>query len=276
MKLNRKYRIIIEDEATLEKKFNVSAKTHVFLIGALALFISSAVVAVFFLAFSPLRNLLPGYLNKTEREATEEQHLRLDSLLRIYEVNEMYLSGILNALEPTLPDSSILTSNGTEFLPIDSLPSISKEEKEFIETIRERDKYNIAVASQADAETLMFGNINRYAVISEKSKDLYQAEVIIPLGSQVEAVAEGKVISIASSPKTAGGYEVIIQHPKGFLSKSSRLANLLVSAGERVAQGQIIGSTSSKSGRKSETVMFELWHDGNPLKPARYLRGNKE
>lgn len=232
---------------------------------------------VFILASTPMKNYLPGYLKEDERTATEEQHIRLDSLVRVYEVNEAYITGILNALNP--PENIEPVNRGErKYSPLssDSLIPPSDVEKNFMERIRERDKYNISYASPAAAQTMMFGSVNNAAIITEESKDKYQTEIILPHGAPVSTIAEGKVISVASSPKTSGGYEVIIQHPKGFLSKSSRLSNLMVRPGDRVTAGQIIAGGTSTAGVKDNHIIFELWHDGDPLIPSRYLNGGNQ
>lgn len=272
MNLNKKYRITLEDESSLEKRVDISAKTSWIILGLSGIAVLAGVIGMLILASTPMKNYLPGYLKDSERSATEEQHLRLDSLVKVYEINEAYISSILNALNPSEKDN-LRTRMDRKPVPLslDSLISASEEEKKFMENIRERDKYNISYTSPAAAETMMFGNVNKAAVISESTKNKYQAEIILPTGSPISTIAEGKVISIASSPKASGGYEVIIQHPKGFLSKSSRLSNLLIQPGDRVAAGQIIAGGTSSSGQKNNHIIFELWHDGDPLIPSRYL-----
>lgn len=273
MFLKKKYRLTLEDESSLEKKVNFSARFPVFLLILIVCVIIAGAFGVFVLASTPLKNHLPGYLKESERTATEAQHLRLDSLAYIYEANEAYINSILNALNPPEPTKNRQMESQPTPLSLDSLIPPSEEERLFMEQIRERDKYNIAYTSPAAAQTMMFGSVNKAAVVSEDSKDKYQAEIILPIGGTVSTVAEGKVISVATSPKASGGYEVIIQHPKGFLSKSSRLTNLLVRPGDRVAPGQIIASSTSKAGMKANHMVFELWHDGDPLIPSQYLNG---
>lgn len=222
-----------------------------------------------------MKNYLPGYLKESERTATEEQHLRLDSLAHVYEVNEAYITGILNALNPSEESQKVMMDRKPTPLSLDSLLPPSEEERQFMENIRERDRYNINYASPAAAQNMMFGSVNQSAVISEASKDKYQAEIILPVGAPVATIAEGKVISIASSPKQSGGYEVIIQHSKGFLSKTSHLSNLIVRPGDRIAAGQIIANGTSRPGVKGNHIVFELWHDGDPLIPSQYLKGGQ-
>lgn len=271
MRLNKKYRLIIEDQSSLEKRVNINTRFIMWMFILFVFVVLTGALGVFILASTPLKNVLPGYLKESERTATEEQHIRLDSLVHVYEVNEAYISSILYALNPS--DTVVRERNNSKPTPLmlDSLMEASEEEKNFLEFIRERDKFNITNTSTAAAQSVLFGLVNRAAVISEETKDKYQAVILLPIGATVNSIAEGKVISVASSPKAAGGYEVIIQHPNGFLSKSSRLSNLMVRPGERVAAGQIIAAGTANSGIKSNQMVLELWHDGDPLIPSRYI-----
>lgn len=271
MNLKKKYHLTIEDESSLEKKINFSARITWFIIGMVVIVFLAGICGTFIFVSSPMKKFLPGYLKDSERTATEEQHLRLDSLVHVYEINEAYVNGILNALNPSEETPNHRIRQRHSPLSVDSLLPASEEERQFMENIREREKYNIAYASPAAARNMLFGTVGKSAVISEDSKGKYQAEIILPIGSPVTAIAEGKVISVASSPKASGGYEIIIQHSKGFLSKSSRLSDLLVRPGDRVAAGQIIATSSSRQGAKANHMTIELWHDGDPLIPSRYL-----
>lgn len=275
MGFNHRYKVIIEDETTLERKVNLSGK-FVTLLSLLCAFILIIVCAgIFFLAVTPMKTVLPGYLKESERAATEEQHLRLDSLLQVYEANQYYIDNLFNVLSPSDPDTTIFVTPSTSTpLSTDSLLPQSQEERNFMESIRERDKYTIHVVNPY-AESLMFESLNPNAVISEDTRNSYVADIILPYGAPVSAVAEGKVISISTSPKTGGGFEVIIQHPNGFLSKSSRLGPLLISDGDRVTAGQIIAEPSRFKSARGNLVSLELWHDGNKLIPARYIKGGE-
>lgn len=276
LRFNKKYRITLEDQSSLEKKVNLSVSFPWLILIIIGIVAIAGAFGIFILASTPMKNYLPGYLKEDERTATEEQHLRLDSLVHVYEVNEAYINGILNALNPQEEESRKLRNDKKSSpLSIDSLLPASEVERQFVENIRERDRYNITYASPAAAQTMMFGSVNKNAVISQDSKSKYQAEIILPEGAPVTTIAEGKVISVASSPRVSGAFEVIIQHPKGFLSKTGRITNLVVKPGDRVAAGQIIATGTDKAGIKNNHIIFELWHDGDPLIPSQYLNGGE-
>lgn len=272
MSINKKYRLTIEDEASLQKKVDVSTRVSVIFGVIIGVLILGCAIGMLVMAYSPLKKQLPGYLKESERTATEEQHLRLDSLTREYEINEAYITSILNALDPPETMQRDTMRSHAVALTLDSLMPTSEEERSFMEEIRERDKYNVTYTSSAAAETMMFGSVNSSGIVTEQTKDQRQAEIIIPEGEPITTIAEGKVISVASSPKYSGAYEVIIQHPKGFLSKTGRLSNLIVRPGDHVTNGQVIATATTKNGMKGNHVSLELWHDGDPLVPSRYIR----
>lgn len=274
LSLKKKYRITVEDESSLEKKVDFKTTFPFLLFFLFIIIVLIGGLSVFLLTATPMKRFLPGYLKESERTATEQQHLRLDSLIHVYEVNEAYVNNIMNALNPTVDTTKNSIDRTPTPLSPDSLMPISKEEQNFMEEIRERDKYNIGYIPPTSS-TLIFGSVNRDGIVTENSKNDFKADIVIPAGSSVTSVAEGKVISLASSPRNSGGYEVIIQHPDGYLSKTGRLTNLVVKSGDRVMAGQIIALSTTKSGTKSDHVSFELWHDGDPLIPSKYLNGGK-
>ena len=273
MNFHQRYKISVENESTLENKARASLPLYSWVLIGITITITAIIIGALCIILTPLKTYLPGYLKDSERADTEEQHLRLDSLLHVYEINESYISNIFNALNPVLPDTN-LSEKGyiASLFSSDSILDTSNEEKLFLEAIRERDKFNISAASPADAETIMFGSVNDMGVISDETKNSFIADIYIPLRGDICAVAEGKVISIASS-SPPGSYEIIIQHPRGFLSKTGRLDHPYVKPGENVIPGQIIAPSNSHNGRNSSRVSFELWHDGDRLIPSRYLNG---
>lgn len=275
MKARKKYTLTLEDESRLEKIVRISASPKKYFLAGAAAVVFLMLAGSFIVAFTPLRNILPGYLKESERAATEESHMRLDSLQQAYENNVAYLANIMEVINPShAGKDSIRKENISEIdIPLspDSLLPTSIEERKFITMMREREKYNISVIAPLAAESMMFTPINEESIISEKTKTSAKAEVILSKGATVGAIADGRVISISQSVKEGGGTAVIIQHPKGFLSRCSRLGTVLIEPGDFVTGGQIIALSSSGNARKNEIITIEMWHNGNQLVPYDYL-----
>ena len=108
MKPQTKYKITIEDESHLTE---VTSRrfTLVGLCAAMGVvLLLSLILAGLIISSTPLRTLLPGYLKESERSATEEGLMRLDSLMEVYEKNQAYIDNILRVTdtERTSSDST--------------------------------------------------------------------------------------------------------------------------------------------------------------------------
>lgn len=271
MKTRCRYKVSVEDESRLETLAEFSASPAKWFAAGAGILLAAMILGALVLSFTPARNLLPGYLKESERTANQMQLLRLDSLRMAYETNSAFLVNIMNVLNPVASDrqdSSISTS--TVPLTPDSLLPTSQVEQNFVAMMKEREKYNISVIAPLAAESLLFYPVCDNAVVSEDSRQSQRAEFILAKGTPVSAVADGTVIAVSQSLRD-GGASIIIQHPKGFLSRVARLGTVLVAAGDQVAGGQIIALTNRGNGRKGEIVSLEMWHNGDPLVPFDYI-----
>ena len=269
MKLRTRFKLTVEDESTLENRLTVSASVLKWVLVGVAGMLLAMACGAFLLLVSPAKRHLPGYLKESERAASEMQHLRLDSLHNAFLNNERYIDNVMEILEgrPISPDTAArIPSSGS-----DSLLPPSVEERRFVSLIRDREKYNVSVIAPLTAESMMFNPINDESVISKASKGKRKAEIILAKGSTVAAIADGRVISVSQSVREGGGSAVIIQHPKGFLSRCSRLGSVLVEVGDEVSGGQIIAVQNTTNALKEEIVSVELWHNGTPLSPSDYI-----
>ena len=128
-----KRRLIILNEDTFEETFSLKLTLmNVFVVlGSGAIFI--IFVTTFIIAFTPLREFIPGYSSsKLKRDATELA-LKSDSLTRALEQNELYLKSLKKVLTGELEfakfnKDSILSS--VEEAPVERNLSASKEELE--------------------------------------------------------------------------------------------------------------------------------------------------
>ena len=131
--LFNKRRLIILNEDTFEETFSLKLTLmNVFVVVSLsAIFI--IFVTTFIIAFTPLREFIPGYSSsKLKRDATELA-LKSDSLTQALEHNEAYIKSLKKVLTGELEfakfnKDSILSSIEKE--PVEGNLSASKEELE--------------------------------------------------------------------------------------------------------------------------------------------------
>jgi hypothetical protein len=136
-----KRRLIILNEDTFEETFSLKLTLmNVFVVlGSGAIFI--IFVTTFIIAFTPLREFIPGYSSsKLKRDATELA-LKSDSLTRVLEYNEAYINSLKKVLTGEL-----------EFAKFNKDSILSSVEKEPSETNLEASKKELELRKRVAKE----------------------------------------------------------------------------------------------------------------------------
>lgn len=271
MKPPSRFRLIIEDEGRLENVIVVSASALKWFVAVAGILCLLMVIGALIAFLTPARQYLPGYMKESERTATVMQLMRLDSLRMAYETNAAFIDNLRSVLHPSPQDNNALqTASFSGLLSADSVLPSSPEEIRFATLMKEREKYNVSVVAPLAAESMMFNPVNDVSVVSTATHSEKKAEIILTAGSTVAAIADGTVIAVSQSIRD-GGTAVIIQHPKGFLSRLSRLGHVLVEPGDIVTGGQIIALSNNGNARKGELITLEMWFNGDQLIPYEYI-----
>lgn len=276
MKRHPKYRIRIEDESRLEDLADITLSPLSLWTGAIAALVVLIMISGAIVMVTPIRTLLPGYMKQSERSATEDNILRLDSIFGAYAQNQDYLDNILKAFDtdrtPTA-DSLVMTANLREMSP-DSLLPPSPLERKFVNAMEERERFNISVLAPLAADGMMFSPLSDSGIFSASSRTEEKANVILPPDESVKSVADGSILASYYSA-AEGGYVVIIQHAKGFVTRIARLGSPMVSAGDAVFAGQMLALGPNPDGKGRRYIEVMMWHNGLPLIPYDYI-GNPE
>lgn len=278
MKGKQVYRITIENESRLEKRGSLRLTAPVIAALTISMTALFLLIAGFIIYLTPLRHLLPGYMREGERGATEESFLRLDSLNQAYERNELFLRNIREVLNTDRKpaDSTNVSAPARRMANSDSLAEMSGPERKFLNYMRERERYSISIAAPLAAEGMIFNDVSPGNVVTEESRKSETAHIILPRGTPVASIADGTVIDLYPNLRDGGGYTMVIQHAKGFLSSYSRLTSPTVTSGTRVDAGETIALQTTGNGLRSSEIILRMWHDGTPLVPNEYLPSSSD
>ena len=142
-KLFNKLRLIILNEDTFEETFSLKLTLmNVFVVATLGA-ILIIFVTTFIIAFTPLRELIPGYSSSKLKIDAMELALKSDSLSKALKKNEAYIQSIKKVLTGELEyakfnKDSILSAADEVSDPADL--SASKQELELREQVVKEDK----------------------------------------------------------------------------------------------------------------------------------------
>lgn len=271
MKRDRKYRVVISDESHLCTVSDFSVSPGAALLWTLAFLAVVFILAGALIMLTPLRQLLPGYLDNTQRVATEENLMRLDSLQNAYRTNQAYIDNFLRVMDTERQSrDSATAASRTLRMAADSLLPAGERERRFVSSMEERERYNVSVLAPLAAEGVIFSRPCEDGIFASDSKMSETAVVITPPDSPVCAVADGTAVSVHYSP-SAHGYELILQHQRGFLSFYTGTGSPLVAPGDAVVSGQAVASAPAPDRHGTRSFRLRLWHNGLPVVPYEYL-----
>lgn len=96
-------------------------------------------------------------------------------------------------------------------------------------------------------------------------------DVSAPEGSPVKAVLDGTIIF--KDWNETDGWSVVVQHSGGAISIYKHNDSILKNPAEKVSAGTVIAilGNSSLDAAKGPHLHFELWHNGMPEDPSRFI-----
>jgi len=274
-KLRNKYRLIIYNDDTFEEVwFMRLSRGNLFAVTSL-LFI--AIVAGLFtlIAYTGIRELIPGYPDGYMRRAIITNAIRLDSLENELRIRDQYFRSINALIAGEEPDNMIaLLDTTTEVGDIHF--STSMEDSILRMQIEEEEQYNLLVMGQDDFPSGLPG-IHFFAPLKgmvtnsfNSSENHFGTDVVAGLNEVVKATLDGTVILAAWTVET--GYVLQIQHNNNLISVYKHNAELLKKVGNVVKAGDaiaIIGNSGELT--TGPHLHFEIWHKGTPVDPELFI-----
>ncbi|WP_348034158.1 M23 family metallopeptidase [Flavobacterium sp.] len=269
-----KNRLVILNEDTFEEIFSLRLTLmNVFVVATIgALFI--IFVTTYIIAFTPLREYIPGYASTQLKKDATELALKSDSLNHALKKNDAYIQSIKKVLTGDLEyakfnKDSILASASEAVSEDDLKPS--NADLKFREEVDREDKYNLFEKAKPKVTAVLFPPVK--GMITEKfnPKDKhYAVDIALAKNTPIKSILSGRVIFADWTPNT--GNVVIIRHNNGFISVYKHAASVTVSQGDVVRTGEVIALAGS-TGQESTGVHlhFELWKDGYPIDPSIFI-----
>lgn len=273
-KLLHKYRLVILNEDTFEERLSFKlTKLNVFVAVSLSIIVLIA-GTTFLIAFTGLREYIPGYSSANLKKQATELAYKTDSLQTALMLNNQYYESIRKVLtgdlEPTILNrDSLVRSNQMDTSLFDL--SSSRADSLLREKVAQEDEYNVLETAGTQMEFALFPPVK--GTISEKynlKSRHYAVDVVVAKNAPVKAAADGRVIF--SEWSAATGHVIIIEHNYGLLTVYKHNSSLTKEQGDFVRSGEVIALAGS-SGELSTGphLHFELWKDGNPVNPSDYI-----
>lgn len=273
-KLLHKYRLVILNEDTFEERVSFKlTRLNVFVAVTLTVILLIA-GTTFLIAFTGLREYIPGYSSAAlKREATDLAY-KTDSLQTVLVLNNQYYESIRRVLTGDLEPSalnrdSLERSYQADPSSFDLNPS--KADSLLRQEVAQEDRFNVFETAGSAGEFSLFPPVQGPITEGYDLKNRhYAVDVVVARNAPVKAAADGRVIFAEWSAAT--GYVIMVKHDYGLISVYKHNSSLTKEQGDLVKAGEVIAAGGS-SGELSTGphLHFELWKEGNPVNPTDYI-----
>ena len=268
------YRLIIYNDSTIQTVWSIKlTPIKVLTIGGLIAIVLILLTTII-IAYTPLRENIPGYPSARVRQQIILNYMLVDSLENEITTRDTYLEKIKTLFQGEVPEDespvihSALKPHEGKFK---NLNADSIFEDKLLE-----EKQNLSIANPPKRLSSI-SSIHFYTPLRGLITNKYNAktehlavDIVGSLNARIANVLDGTVIFAGWTMDT--GYSIYIQHENNIISAYKHNAEVLKTVGEKVKAGEVI-AIMGNSGELTigPHLHFELWHNGIAIDPEMYI-----
>lgn len=279
--LRNKFKFIVFNEDTLDEEFSfrLSLLTIFFILGGLS--ILSVLFTSYIIAFTPLKQYIPGYTDAAYQKKVYELQLRSDSISKALQAYEKYYKDLKMVLNGDIPKNEPRPAalDEKQIKKYQNIKDVRSKDDSLMRLDYENTtKYNLFTSykttgnASSPAQRLTFFSPLKGIVTNEfnAQKKHYGVDVVANKNEVIKSIQNGTVIFADWTVKT--GNVIAIQHAGNIISVYKHNSVLLKREGNVVKAGESIAVVGNSGELTSGPHMhMELWINGSPVNPKDYI-----
>ncbi|MDD3744553.1 MAG: M23 family metallopeptidase, partial [Lentimicrobiaceae bacterium] len=269
-KLRNKYRLVILNEDSFEEKlsFKLSRLNVFVIIGMLTIVL--IFFTIYLIAFTGLREYIPGYSDASVHRSLYELQLKADSVETALKSRNLYIENMKKILSGDVPDDVNLgeqqrdTINHAQYKGINIVRS--PEDSMLRQQYEQENQYLLSNQVETGKQSaISLNKINFFTPIKgtvtnhfDASQQHFGVDLVAARNEAVKAAYDGVVFFSEWTAET--GHVIAIQHPANIITVYKHNAVLLRRQGAFVRAGEsisIIGNSGELS--SGPHLHFEIW-----------------
>ncbi len=275
-KLTHKYRLVMLNDSTFEEVGYLRlSRLNTISVGGTLIILSIALVYIS-IAYTPIREMIPGYPNSEMRNKIVQNAILLDSLKEELRYRDQFFQNLNQIITGQSPEEYMNTKADSlanyQYLSFTRSTSDSALRQE----IDLDEKLRVPVTDNPQNITKLekmhfFTPVRGVVTNSFSSLDShFGTDIVAAPNEVVKATLDGTVIMASWTLET--GYVMQIQHANNLISIYKHNAELLKKVGMRVKAGDaiaIVGNSGELT--TGPHLHFELWQNGIALNAESYI-----
>lgn len=279
-KLRYKYRLVFMNDETLEERFTFRlSRLNVFVaLGTLTLVL--IFLTTILIAFTSLKEYIPGYTNVGLQKQVYELHLKTDSIEAALVRKERFIQSIRDVISGKDLTTDIPMPKDTANRYSNIRIKKSVEDSLLRAELENQARFNLYRLDMPEPGFTPGGSIGDLSFFPpvkgvvtstfSMADRHYGVDIVSRQDEAIKSVLEGTVVFSGWTLET--GYVIAVQHQRNILSVYKHNSALLRKEGEFVRAGDpiaIIGTSGELS--TGPHLHFELWNNGYPVDPKDYI-----
>ena len=269
-----KFRFVILNDDTFEEIITLKlSQLNIFVFSVIAI-ISTIALTTTVIAFTSLKELIPGYASSKLRREAIELALTSDSLQVALERNERYINGVKRILEGEVIDTVLkeIEAQDTSATVSLALSNPSTQYSAFREWVEQENAFTLNKSGADLSIPQLISPLE--GIITSSFYNVaghYAIDIAAAANTPIKTCFEGTVIFADWTSET--GNIIIVQHENNLISAYKHNSALLKEVGEFVRSGEaiaIIGNSGENS--TGPHLHFELWYEGAPIDPQGFIK----
>lgn len=275
--LNEKHRLSVRNQHNDQEVWYMHISPLSIFASFLAVVLVLFIVIITTVAYTPILDFIPGYPGNKSRELLISNIMRLDSMERQMNGLLTYTENVALIMEGKTPIVRNVDQIGDSMkLTKPELVGTSAEDAILRAQIEGEGPYKIGEKEESakklrDGMELIRPVSGVIASAFDPKNGDFGVGVATADNHQVMAVGDGTVVFSSWSPED--GYIIQLQHANNLMSIYKHNSRLIKKVGDRVRSGEVVSYTAdgTTGDQKKNLLFFELWHNGVPVDPARYI-----
>ncbi len=278
-RLRTKYIFLVRNEENFEVRLTLrtSIASLVMITGGLSVVLIVLVISL--VAFTPLREYIPGYADVNVRKDLLYLSFKTDSLEQVLQERSDYIRNIRRVLSDSVDmedTTQVAQKDSGASKHIKSFKAPSHADSILRNEVESQNPYNVALGGSDKTGS----NLNDYFFFAplkgivtngfNPASNHYGVDITSKENDAVKATLDGTII--LSTWTLATGNVIIIQHKDNIISVYEHNSVLMKKAGDNVQAGDVIAIVGNSGELTTGPHLhFELWYQGSPVNPIEYV-----
>ncbi len=273
-KFRHKYRLSIYRDETFEELLNLRlTKLNVLALLGIGIFLF-LIIVISVIAYTPVRELIPGYPDENTIRNIYLNNYRLDSLELELSKRDAYFENIRRIISGEKADMSLGPADTVSRPSRETFPRVTRDS--VLRNMIEADQFSLPITENRKVRPAFF-NVMFFPPVKglvtnsfNAAKQHYGTDIVAGADEVVKATLPGTVTMSGWTIET--GNVIQLQHADNIITVYKHNAELLKHMGDHVKAGEpiaIIGNSGELT--TGPHLHFELWYNGTPLNPQDYI-----